>query len=113
MRDANNVLRFVMSGGYTSHEKSQNGFPQTLKKTVELCRNSFSFPLISQNTVAGFLCGVLAAYKSRNIFLVPSGFLEFLKLVVKSLFLEILVGNGKPAKRVVNLSVRQVLCKNC
>jgi|GEM_PF-6796098 len=100
MRDANNVLRFVMSGGYTSHEKSQNGFPRRLKKTVEACRSSSPFLLILQNTVAGFLCGVPAAYKDRNIFRVPSGFLEFLELVVKSLFPVMFVGNRKVLNRV-------------
>ena len=43
MRDANNVLRFVMSGGYTSHDESQNGFPGELKATLDLFRIFSSF----------------------------------------------------------------------
>jgi len=54
------------------------------KHRVFIFRLFFNIP---RKTVAGFLCGVLAAYKSRNIlnfFVCLSEFLKFLKLVVKS-----------------------------
>ena len=83
--EANNVLRLAMASGYTSHGQSQNGCSRKLKKILELYEGFPSFLLIFQNTLEGFLCGVPAAYKSRNIFPGPSGFLQFLKLVVKTL----------------------------
>jgi hypothetical protein len=66
-----------MPGGYTSQEKSQNGFSRH-RRRLQGVLEILQFSQILQNTVAGFLCGVPAAYKYRNISGFPLDFFNFL-----------------------------------